>query len=1011
MSNAAGAAVSTGVDLDAYEHLTPVARLVAQLYAVSSPTPIAPTLAERILAQANVRIGKRRVLGKDVRRCNRELMEAGIADHLSVDTAVVAVPDWILPLTRAAHREGNLQRLLDAINREIVYYRYGERFEDKLIRARLVQGDTAGVRQLAGRFVPPIGYWRFLAEPWADDLFATLPDSLRRSALNDCLRHAIATAAPVEPLIGAALAERKTRAYFTPGSAFIRVLQGRFDDAEALFADLDREDQTEKPIAIAWASTRALIAVLRGNDDEATRFIEQALDLERAGTRKRIIFPNSRAFALALLALTRIDTAASHSQLDQLQRGAERAEVGWHAELNLVLAAANVKLGHRLHFHHVRPSAGIDIFFQSIACCWMDEFPDVWAGWREDFVQYRRRALANGYAWVAAECEEILRRAPAVVPPNEEPDADVPDHASLGTSTLATLAAPLPDWEFSLKALEQLAFEAGSKTTRKKTKTNATAKRRLAWELDDDGFEISAHPREQRQLKNGTWTKGRKVSLQRFANDAAKLDYLLPQDREAATALYKERSWGGQQHLWAGARALHALAGHPHVFNASGDSVDIVRREPELSVGQSKDGELLVTLTPRAHDDEYYDDHPRYVIGMATDQRCEVTHFSSSQLRLLNFIPQEGLTLPTTARPRLLEAVSTLAGEVRVQSAESETASTARRVEADAVPWVRLEPFEAGLSVALVVEPIPESGICFEPGAGAVTVFANLAGESLQASRDPNAERAALRGLLGRCPGLAMQPTEIEPLLLPEPNDCLEFLEALEDAGARCKWPKGEPFRIVARAATPSLSLSIKSADEWLRASDKLSVDEQRVVDLKQLFAMLEGKPRLALCAARVWRISGPDTDFSPPARRPGQPRHTRRQGDCAVASHGGHGPRRPVCRCGAGDRWRIPGVPRAPRRRQDRCAGSAEYLARRASSVSNRGIPLAGAARRMGCRRMPGGRHGAWQNRAGVGLVAAPRTGRPGLGGGADFGGCQLAGGGAPLRAHVERQALHRRG
>jgi len=45
-----------------------------------------------------------------------------------------------------------------------------------------------------------------------------------------------------------------------------------------------------------------LVASLQGRDDEAMRHIEQALELERDGTRKQLIFPDCRAFALALVA-------------------------------------------------------------------------------------------------------------------------------------------------------------------------------------------------------------------------------------------------------------------------------------------------------------------------------------------------------------------------------------------------------------------------------------------------------------------------------------------------------------------------------------------------------------------------------------------------------------------------------------------------------------------------------------------------------------------------------------
>ena len=77
----------------------------------------------------------------------------------------------------------------------------------------------------------------------------------------------------------------------------------------------------------------------------------------------------------------------------------------------------------------------------------------------------------------------------------------------------------------------------------------------------------------------------------------------------------------------------------------------------------------------------------------------------------------------------------------------------------------------------------------------------------------------------------------------PHPIASLELLEQLEAAGARCKWPRGEPFRIVARHSTSSFSLSVKSVDEWLQASGKLAVDDHRVLDLKRLFALLEANP------------------------------------------------------------------------------------------------------------------------------------------------------------------------
>ena len=112
--------------------------------------------------------------------------------------------------------------------------------------------------------------------------------------------------------------------------------------------------------------------------------------------------------------------------------------------------------------------------------------------------------------------------------------------------------------------------------------------------------------------------------------------------------------------------SLHALAGHPHVFNEDGRQVDIVRRDPELSVAENEHGGMVVTMRP--HGEDQWGDRREFVVEMATDQRCVVTRFTDSHLRLLSAIPAEGLELPADAGQRLLEAVSSLAGEVRVQS-------------------------------------------------------------------------------------------------------------------------------------------------------------------------------------------------------------------------------------------------------------------------------------------------------------------------------------------------------
>ena len=806
------------------------------------------TRAFRLLSQAGVRFGGRSIKPDRIRKCNAELIEAGIAVR-EANSGVRVVREWALPLTRAAHQAGNLRQLMSACREEFRHYLYDPGSWEMELRCHLVAGNIPEVVQRFDRYKLPPESWRFLAEPFANDLIDMLPEPLRIHALLGCFGHAIETAAPAEPLIEACAAAgvSESRLLLDAEIAFVRILQGRFDSAEAVFTELPPELQDCKPARIGLTSTRALIAVLRGADDAALQHIEQALALDRAGTRRRLVFPDCRAFTLSLLGLVRIDKGNSLDLLERVFRGAERVGVNWHDELRFVNAAKYIKSGRLVYQGQKLPDPRMQVLMDSLLSCWMDEYPADWQDRMALLRDYRKRAVANGFDWVSAECDEVLRRvgertaaaAAGETGGRQSAGARESGHRLLGTETLVTLAAPVPDWEISLKTIERTA-EQMSAAAGGKRKTAASAKRRLVWILVDEGYDIRAYPREQRQNRNGGWTKGRKVSLQRLVQDMGKMDFLLSQDLEAAATASNVNKWQG----WEGSvdeKGIYALAGHPHVFGEDGKRMEIARREPELSITKNEPGATVVTMQPYAQD--FGNAFGRYLIRMVTDQRCEATHFADSHLRLLEAIPEEGLALPAEARPRLLQAVSSLAAEVRVQSDGVEEAAAAPRVDSDPAPCVRLEPFEDGLSIALVVEPIGSSCLFFEPGAGAVTVFASRDGGSVQARRDFSTERAALDSLIEQCPKLAPRPTELNPLILSDPADCLELLETLEDASARCLWPKGQPLRIVARAAAPSLALTVKSAGQWLQTSGKLAVDKKRALDLKQLLKALEASP------------------------------------------------------------------------------------------------------------------------------------------------------------------------
>ena len=232
------------------------------------------------------------------------------------------------------------------------------------------------------------------------------------------------------------------------------------------------------------AGALALVATLRGDDGEARRLIEAAVAEERAGTRKRNVFPATPGFALSLLSLVRDDSPSSRTLLAQLLRTAEKRD----AEpliVHYVARACDLRKGARIAAMTF-PAPELGTMLQGLECCWIGQFGQ----YAEPapchaLVGYANRVRDHGFAWALAECLSVigqpdlqmeeLRPLPAAAY-REEADTL---HARLGTRSLTSLLAPMAEWEYPLKALEDLAFETRSRPAAAKKSGPSTRRRRL----------------------------------------------------------------------------------------------------------------------------------------------------------------------------------------------------------------------------------------------------------------------------------------------------------------------------------------------------------------------------------------------------------------------------------------------------------------------------------------------------------------------------------------------------
>jgi superfamily II DNA or RNA helicase len=609
--------------------------------------------------------------------------------------------------------------------------------------------------------------------------------------------------------------------------ALLRVMQGQFERLEAWLGALSEPDPVTRQ------SIRALLHTLRGEDAEAMAAIRAALDLERGGTRKRILHPPYSVFTLALLGLLRLDLPESRALFDELIGHALKLDVQ-----NLVIGA--VRMAGRLR-EPPPPKLSLDArnhgdlqnLFQGLSLCWARSI-DLPANQRflKALSGIAERAEQTGFLWMAAEMRRVLAIAGL--------DAGSVDlHRQLGTVSLVSAVPQLELWEHGLGALEQLAS-----TVRQRHQLPVAAARqaayRLAWSVIDAGYgDPYVEAREQKQQRGG-WTKGKSVSLRKLRDSAAELDFLTDQDRAvAATIRADPHAWRGYGELFVPARGLFLLAGHPAVLDAEFRPLEVVAAEPELVLNDRGDASISAELTPYPTGEGEY--QVQYEGG---DSRMTVLRLNDSVLRLSQIIPRQALILPATARARLLEVVGNLASEVRIHGGLSGETTNARSVEADHQPWVQLLPAAAGLSVRVLVQPLPGSGMQFDPGTGGELVIAHVDGEPLQTRRDLEAERRAAEGLVDNCATLGACGILRWRCDIGEPEDCLELLDQLQRIGARCLWPDGETFKLAGRATAASMKMVIKPGREWFSASGELEVDETHTVGLMQLLTLMAERPQ-----------------------------------------------------------------------------------------------------------------------------------------------------------------------
>ncbi|MBR7747924.1 DEAD/DEAH box helicase [Undibacterium baiyunense] len=576
-------------------------------------------------------------------------------------------------------------------------------------------------------------------------------------------------------------------------------------------------------------STHAFaVAISRGNYALALEQIEAITKIIKKNTGKRKVHLGDLLGLLYTVCLFAVDSTDNRKKLkEQVDDGIKQNDAFTYYLLESL--TNHIAKGTPLTSKRfvLQRELGVETLFECLALFWESE------PIREDAHQRLRAAYqryaTHGYQWLAAEADALLAKHYGDAPQMAD------WHAQHQLPPLYSCFQREESWQRALTALSQLNLTTNNDNHKAPTET------RLVWQLSVLRDHAIIEPREQKVSAKGVWSKGRPIALKRLVQEQEGLTYLSEQDKQVIDCVRKtlDGYYGHAEYALDIDKALPLLINHPQVYwsDAPDIRVDIVKGELTLFLKEKND-HISLQLEPPITAQQ------AYVARKETPTRLAI-YSSSPEIKQIASILGSGLTVPSAAKSQLVDVIAAIAPHLAIHSDLPELAQHIHTVAADATLYAHLLPLKEGLRLQLLVRPLAQ-GAWLMPAKGASNVLGEIDGKTVQASRDLAAENTALQNILASCPAFAEADSVEESnreWQWQTPEQCLELLsqlKAIPEQQLQLVWPEGERFRLQGQRSLGNMRLSIKKQGEWFVAGGEVTLDDGRVLALRELMQMAE---------------------------------------------------------------------------------------------------------------------------------------------------------------------------
>jgi hypothetical protein len=280
-------------------------------------------------------------------------------------------------------------------------------------------------------------------------------------------------------------------------------------------------------------------------------------------------------------------------------------------------------------------------------------------------------------------------------------------------------------------------------------------------------------------------------------------------------------------------------------MDSPGTRIELLPGEPQLVV-RAGGGKVSITLAPPLREQQ-----GDVVVTKETPTRLRIVRIKDEHRRI-GAIVGDGLEVPLEAEKRVLQAISAISSIVTVQSDIGGSAGRHRAGAGRPAPaHATCCPTSRACASSVMVRPLPDAGPYFRPGDGAESVIADVAGVRTEARRDLNAERESERQLLADLPALEHAEDEHGEWLLAAPIHCLELRRPSCRNWIRrrssSRGPRANRSACRRRSPRNPCACNIRRDKDWFAANGDVQVDENKVMDLRELLARVREDRFIAL--------------------------------------------------------------------------------------------------------------------------------------------------------------------